>query len=630
MKDIITFVIFASMKLKRLITCFLFLLLVTSCKESKELLDTLKRAEAVMEATPDSAYTLLQNLDTEKLKTREGRARYALLYTQAQDKCYIDETNDSLITTAVNYYRHHGEVRNRFLSLYYKGRVHSNTRDYLKAMLAYAEAETLVPDMKDDYYRGLLYTQLGDVYKEYFDYPKSLEAYWKASAYYYATDKKLHYLYSLVDQSTIYRNLNDYNKSDSLLQIVLRDAEPNENASLINLVLGNLIMQYVEQGRIQEAKSIYEKLRTEYKFKNKTVDFMASVAKIYLSEGRILDAEEMLLKAWNKVETTNDSIACFFVASQINKTKGEAVKALQEQEAGILMQNRLVKENLQQPVLTMQRDYLAQEVEHQAYKRKMNRLFSIILIAFIILLALIIGYYLQKRLRKYYRENLHRRLQQQEAENRRKIELLWKEAMQREYTIRQCLKDLNREMQHKDEASLQSIRNLQEEIRLRDETVHFHQQRFKHFTDTLEKDKEQLKKNRFLLFRAYFRTLDDLFIACSHEYVNEKFKYKGIEETLKKLVEPYTQNKKGHQLLERNVNEYMDNVMTHFRAEIKLSDEEYYRQICFLFAGFSYKSVAYIFHCTPNTIYKRVDRAVAKIKDAPSLNTDLYLKLLSK
>ncbi|MBQ8243352.1 MAG: hypothetical protein IJZ40_07810, partial [Bacteroidaceae bacterium] len=97
---------------------FLFGLL-SGCAEHSSLQDTLDKAETLMEDHPDSAYSLLQTIDSEALRTRGGRARYALLYTQAQDKNYIDDTNDSLISIAVDYYRYHGDVRHCFLSIYY-------------------------------------------------------------------------------------------------------------------------------------------------------------------------------------------------------------------------------------------------------------------------------------------------------------------------------------------------------------------------------------------------------------------------------------------------------------------------------------------------------------------------------
>ena len=89
--------------------------------------------------------------------TKEHHARYALLYSQALDKNYIDKTNDSLINIAVDYYRQTDEVRSKFLSYYYKGRIHWNAEENPEAMLAFMEAEQLVDALGDDYYAGLLY-----------------------------------------------------------------------------------------------------------------------------------------------------------------------------------------------------------------------------------------------------------------------------------------------------------------------------------------------------------------------------------------------------------------------------------------------------------------------------------------
>ena len=80
-----------------------------------------------------------------------------MLYSQALDKNYIDKTNDSLINIAVDYYRQTDEVRSKFLSYYYKGRIHWNAEENPEAMLAFMEAEQLVDALGDEYYAGLLY-----------------------------------------------------------------------------------------------------------------------------------------------------------------------------------------------------------------------------------------------------------------------------------------------------------------------------------------------------------------------------------------------------------------------------------------------------------------------------------------
>ena len=126
------------------------------------------------------------------MKKERTRAHYALLYTQAQDKNYIDETNDSLISMAVDYYRHTDDVHHKFLSQYYKGRVHFNAKDYLNATTCYMEAEQLVDEVGDDYLAGLLYAELGRIYRLYYDFPKSLDAHQKAADFYERAGKIRH------------------------------------------------------------------------------------------------------------------------------------------------------------------------------------------------------------------------------------------------------------------------------------------------------------------------------------------------------------------------------------------------------------------------------------------------------
>ncbi len=152
----------------------------------------LSAADAAMDDNPHRALALLDSLDADRLCGRAQQAKYALLYTQAQDKNYIDETNDSLICVASDYYESRGSVRDRFRSLYYRGRICVNRGEYSRAMIAFMEAELLLRDLHDDYLAGLLYVQMGNIYKWYYDYPKALKAYRTAYACYLNTNRELH------------------------------------------------------------------------------------------------------------------------------------------------------------------------------------------------------------------------------------------------------------------------------------------------------------------------------------------------------------------------------------------------------------------------------------------------------
>ena len=69
-------------------------------------------AEAHLEMHPDSAFVALDSLDRRQLNTPELRARHALLYSIALEKCGISMTNDRIINIAVDYYNNKGDQQN--------------------------------------------------------------------------------------------------------------------------------------------------------------------------------------------------------------------------------------------------------------------------------------------------------------------------------------------------------------------------------------------------------------------------------------------------------------------------------------------------------------------------------------
>ena len=84
------------------------------------------------------------------------RADIMLAKVADADSRFIDETNDSLIIPAVEYYRRHGPRSLYAWSLYYLGRLRYNAGDYNGAILSYALAsETRL--YKSDYsFRGFV------------------------------------------------------------------------------------------------------------------------------------------------------------------------------------------------------------------------------------------------------------------------------------------------------------------------------------------------------------------------------------------------------------------------------------------------------------------------------------------
>lgn len=130
--------------MRKLITILIVALAAISCGKIKDAHNTLNDIETFINERPDSALTILDSFDTSLLENKSVWAHQSLLHAQAKDKCYIDETNDSLMTQVVNYYEGKRDKERLFKAYYYLGRIQYNAGAYAASMLSYTKAEQLI------------------------------------------------------------------------------------------------------------------------------------------------------------------------------------------------------------------------------------------------------------------------------------------------------------------------------------------------------------------------------------------------------------------------------------------------------------------------------------------------------
>ena len=171
------------MDMKRSILLFpvaaiLLVLSVSSCRDAG-VRDALQRAEALMESDPHAARALLDSIaspnpplkgraseSTSLPSFRRGKgeaALYALLRTQADYKCRVRLTSDSLPLIATNYYGTKRKTQRAALAQYYLGCAYSDMHRDLDAIDVLLRATTLFPDTTNKYYAFCLF-ELGSLY----------------------------------------------------------------------------------------------------------------------------------------------------------------------------------------------------------------------------------------------------------------------------------------------------------------------------------------------------------------------------------------------------------------------------------------------------------------------------------
>lgn len=87
--------------MKRLFLGFITLFVLTGCGQ-KLLLGQLERAEMNLKSNSSLSLQILDSVNRNSLRTDKQRARYAMLYTDAQVKSRVRVADDSLVRFALD------------------------------------------------------------------------------------------------------------------------------------------------------------------------------------------------------------------------------------------------------------------------------------------------------------------------------------------------------------------------------------------------------------------------------------------------------------------------------------------------------------------------------------------------
>ena len=604
--------------MKNILLILLLFMAFTACGDKSSLTDVLNRAETLMNEHPDSSLTLLRTLTLDDFQQESNRARYALLHSQALDKNYIDVTSDSIISVAVDYYQDEDEVRNKFLSYYYVGRVHANGERYLQATSCLMEAEQLADEVNDDYLSGLLYSEMGRIYRLYYDYPKSLEAHQKAADCYERAGMIRHRNYMLFNQSGVYRDMNKDDEGEGLLKKVLESAKAEGDNTLVGSCKGNLVMLYIKQGKMKEARAFYEKWESIVGLQSASSSFMAELALMYAEEGNFNQAQSFIQEGWKHVANRMDSVSLSLSSAKIHYIQGKGMAAYEEVVKGMSLQNRGIRQALQQPVLTAQRDYLSEKLEYEAYRLQMEKRMRVLYLLLSLLLLVMIGYVSYRKLRTI------------KEKSQKTIDDLNNELLKKDLESRRKISCLLQELEDKDQTASSTIRLLRNELKKQQEDYALYvneTEKFKREVQDVLLQKSALVAD---LFKKWFASMSKLVLMLNQKGGKEESKNKKIRNEINLWQEKYHEGNRGFRELERLVNQYNDDAMRHFRKEIQWEDEKDYRRVCCFFAGVSIRLIAIMMDEKEDAVYQNRYRLRKFLENSNSLHKDLYLILLDK
>ena len=371
--------------MKKLYWIFFVFFSIVSCSHDGSIDDRLDTAEAMIPSSPDSALTYLLEIDGHF--TKEQNARHALLISIALDKNYIDQTSDSLINIAVNYYQHKSRTLEKFKAYYYQARVYQNSGKMDKAMESIVKAEHVKAKQIDAADIARMYIVKSQICSCRFAINDELK-YLKSAAYYAdQAGNKNNLVYVTLRQANIYLLKENKHSLDSCFRIVRSVPEISyyNNLSLLELELQSALKDNVPTDSLRRELTQYMNISgdiSELAWK--------TIAQVYLHMNEPDSAVWALTRHREFADVRSDEPYFLLMANAYAAADDyrQAYKSLQRYSD---LSDSLDLVSIRQEVSSVEEMYL------NRMKLRRQRLNLIALILIIVLIGVVSVLYLRKR-----------------------------------------------------------------------------------------------------------------------------------------------------------------------------------------------------------------------------------------
>ena len=543
----------------RIITCFLVLLAAVSCTRHDS---RLRDIDSIMESAPETAMEQLEQINPKEL-SEDDYAYYCLLYTQAQDKCDVINTSDSLISVAYQKYTVGGSKNLNMRAYFYNAVVSFYKSDFKSSMKDAIASYDIAKETDDHYWIAKTAELMADILWKVYNYPQS-EFYTREAVENYLLAGRIdNHRYALCDLASIYMNEDKMDKGialvDSLYSVVTNETpvdsalldymsmarassllRTNQIALLDKMLNTSGIARYDADTEVDA--SIFNSIFL-YNFKDD-------------SEG----AEELLSEAYQAAENEKQRIRIMYQDFLQSLSSGQYKHAAIMADSVILVQSGIVGELLKESVTAEQGDYYSEKAMYQQRlaKLRLYALVTLAIVALIITMLIIRNYRLKARTKK--------------AEF---------------------------------EANISSL--LQ----------------FRNIAESAEKENKRLCKELERLYRDNCGTLNmlcDKYFDMENLGLDMTVILGKIQRELKRL-----KTKKNLNEIEKAVDSYMGNIMTMLRNECVFFKEDDFVFLSLVFAGFSSRAVCLLMDIKYKLFYLKRDRLSERIAESEVPHKVLFL-----
>ncbi|MDE5708250.1 MAG: hypothetical protein K2I32_02175 [Alistipes sp.] len=369
----------------------LSLVFLSGCIDSQHTLRILDDAERRMTDCPDSALTTLRSVDRRTLYTRRGRARFALLYSQALDKNCIEVDRDTLIRTALQYYRYRGPKRERALAYFYSERIYENMQHIDSAIVQIEKAEKYAQQTDDIYLKGLIANTFAILYESQNFVEKAKDKYLEAAGHFSQIGHKENLLGNYIGAIRKFRILKDYSNQALYHKIAKEIAfELNDTLAILSLELLQANKLIEEKANYNDALKILQDAITKYYHGNALSSYYLILSNIYIKLNKPDSALIYLQPLVDLTEgtQTRDRLEIIYMTGVSLKKQGKYKQAYEYNHEALAISDTLYFREKEESIPALKEKYKTEQLVMQnLYLKKSNR--YQLCIALILLIAIL-------------------------------------------------------------------------------------------------------------------------------------------------------------------------------------------------------------------------------------------------
>jgi len=368
----------------------------------------LAKAERLKKSNPDSALILLENIKTPENLNKKQYATYLLLTVEVKDKTAQDLSDETSLTTSIDYFTKAKLYEQAAYAHFYQNRIYQSQDQIELAIKHCCFAKDYAEKTTDLNLLGLIYHDLGNLYKEQFNFKDAIDNYKKGLGC-FSKIKNNHYVGSMYKRigdvflltTSIDSALINYHNS-------LEYAKKEKNQAEIYHTYQAISVSFYKAKLFQKAK-IYIKnaIEMEYNSADTFNDYIL-LSEIYLSLNK-LDSANLYLEKISFVDKeleSNEKYLYKKMSYRINSMKEDYKSAMFDLRDCLEYQHLIYADAISQKLLEIQKKYDTEKLENEKNELIIQRLYFFFICLFVIfLIPFIVTFFIQKN-KKHKSESL--------------------------------------------------------------------------------------------------------------------------------------------------------------------------------------------------------------------------------